>query len=164
MVYALYTLKEKYRDMDIYIWNINRDSMGVFMRAALRKISIRGFVTDREEYAGNWYMNRPIEFLPRILKDENSIIIVGDDVPAEFVKMFPKKMIYWSDEQEINSGLYQRRNVIYGIGKGADQLCTALDDKKINIELFCVSECKYPNAYHGKEVLRISDMYAWGGV
>ena len=33
MVFALYTLMEQYRNKKKYIWNVNRDSIGIFTKA-----------------------------------------------------------------------------------------------------------------------------------
>lgn len=163
MICALHTLKKEYKNKDIYIWNINRDSMGVFMRVAIRQINVRGFVTVQEEYVGKSYMNRPIVSLTQIEADDNSIIIVGDNVPKENVRMLPvNKTIYYSESQAINYDLYQGKNVVYGIGRGADQLCKVLDDEKIDVESFCISELEYNAVHNGKKVRGISEVKGCG--
>ena len=48
MINSLYSLKEKYKNSNKYIWNINRDSIVEFLWLAFSKVNIQGFVTDEE--------------------------------------------------------------------------------------------------------------------
>lgn len=124
--------------------------MGTFLRVAIRKINIRGFIVVQEEYVGKSYMNRPIVSLAQIEADDSSIILTGDDVPKENVKMLPvNKAIYWSVFQGINYDLYQGKVVVYGIGEGAGRLCKVMDDEKIDVESFCVSQLEYNTVHNG---------------
>lgn len=74
MIYALYTLMKKYRNKKIFIWNVNRDSMGIFLNASFAGIDIQGFVTSESQYAGEIYMNRPIITPEQFKEDKENII------------------------------------------------------------------------------------------
>ena len=40
MIYAFMTLKNTYADKKIYLWNVNRDSIGMFTALAFRRIPV----------------------------------------------------------------------------------------------------------------------------
>lgn len=160
MLFAIHTLKKQYQNKKIYIWNINRDSIGVFTRALLRKIDIQGFVTSQPEYIGDIYMNRPILTLGQI-EESDSIILVADEVSRVVKDTLPKdKAIYWTDAIEICRRLICSRNIIYGIGHGEEQLDKVLKDEGIEAELFCVTggEKNHPEVYKGKPVIEASEL------
>lgn len=81
MINALFSLGGKYKDKTIYVWDVNRDSMVVFMWLAFAQIDIKGFVAD-EEYAGKVYMNRIVVGIKQICNDETQLFL--------FLKMFQK--------------------------------------------------------------------------
>lgn len=159
MICALYTLMKKYRDRNIYIWNINADSINVFMMAACRGIDIRGFVTIQERYAGEMYMNRPVLTLEQVLSDNDSIILVSDEVAKETMGMLQEgKAVYWSDALALNDELRSDRVIIYGTGRGAEKFCKVLDEEGIEAELFCLTQRGAVVQYRGKKVIGAAEL------
>ena len=159
MICALYTLKSIYKNRKVYIWNVNRNSIGVFTEAAFRKIDVQGFVVSQEEYAGEMYMNRPVLPLSQIEHDENIIILVNDEVAAHEVKILPvDKWVYWSEAVEINESLREQKVIVYGTGNGADQLCKELESKEIETELYCVTKKDSTAHYRGKNIIEAAEL------
>lgn len=159
MVCALYSLKKKYLDKKIYIWNISRDSVELFAMLAFRRIDVQGFITLQQEYVGETYMNRPIFSLKHIEWDEDSIIFVADDVSRDKINMLPDdKVVYWSDALGINEELRNRKVIIYGIGYGADQLYAKLSKEEIEVELYCVTRKDNVDEYRGKKVIGADEL------
>lgn len=158
MIFALHTLKKQYWNKEIYIWNVNRDSMGVFARVLFRQIDVKGFVTFQNEYVNEMYMNRPVLSLAQI-DYENSIILVADEVSENVMNMLPKgKAVYWSDCLEIDKKLYDNKIIVYGMGKGAEQLCKELEINEMEAELFCVTKLNHSTMYKGKNVIEVSEL------
>lgn len=60
MVHLLYTLPDEIKQKNIYIWNVDKDSITEFTKLALRQIDIKGFITQEKAYIGEFYMNRPV--------------------------------------------------------------------------------------------------------
>ena len=84
MIYAFMTLKNTYADKKIYLWNVNRDSIGMFTALAFRRIPVEGFVTFGE-YAGESYMNRPVRCVYDLEQEEDGIILVADSVSKDLI-------------------------------------------------------------------------------
>lgn len=160
MVNTIYTLKKKYRDKKIYIWNINRDSMTVFTKAVFRRIDVQGFVTLQEEYAGEMYMNRPVVTLEQVVQEEDSIILASDEVLKYTTDILPTdKVIYWSEALECDEELRQRKVIIYGTGWGARQLDKVLSDEGVKAELYCVTQKDYATQqYQGVKVIEAAEL------
>lgn len=164
MIHALYTLKHKYRERKVYIWNINRDSMGVFVRAAFQEINIQGFCVLEKEYAGKTYMNRPVVLLEQIEKEQDSIVLVADDVPRERICSLPdEKVLYWSESLEIRNELQRENIIIYGTGTGSERICKTLDKERLEVKLFCETETDDKKQYKGKKVIGASDLGNYEG-
>lgn len=155
MLCALYTLMSRYRNKKVYIWNINRHSIIVFTRAILRGIDIQGFVTLQREYAGESYMNRPVKTLEQI-QEEDYIILVSDKVSENDISMLPcNKIVYWSDSLELNEELRYQKIIVYGIGRGADNL----HRRGIHPELYCVTKKEDAlQPYRGRKVIDVSEL------
>lgn len=160
MICALYTLMKKFRDKKIYIWDVSRESMGVFIKLAFMRINVQGFVTVYEEYMGERYMNRPIIAAEEIAQDENSIIMASDEVTEKFITMLPEgKIIRLSEVMEIDEGLRQKKVIVYGIGWGARKLGTMLSNEGIKIESYCTTKKDYDmQQYNGKDVIEAKEL------
>lgn len=162
MLFALHTLKKQYSNKEIYIWNVNRDSMGIFVRLFLRKIDIQGFVTDCYKYVNEMCMNRTVYCLSQITS-KNSVILVADDVPQDVVNMISNvKTVYWSDALEVNEELLAEKNIVYGIGQGAERLCEEFGKKGIVTELFCVTKLNYDRGFKERRVIEVSKLGNYG--
>ena len=160
MICELYSLKKEYLDKKVYIWNVNRDSIVLFMMLAFRRIDIQGFITLQEEYKGDIYMNRPVFTLNQVEWDDDSVIFVSDNVSKDKINVLNgERIVYWSDAIGINDELRQKKVIIYGTGDGAKKLCRVLDKEKIDVELYCVT--KKNNAmdyYKGKKIIESSEL------
>lgn len=163
MICELYGLMDNYKKKKKYIWNVNRNSMVLFMKVAFMGIDIQGFVTGEKEYVDEIYMNRPVVPLDFVERDEDSIILVADEVPAEHVDIIPNNMmIYWSDALELNQALKCGRVIVYGTGVGADRLCDILSKEEIDVDLYCVTENKDEMVYKGKPIIESVDLEEYG--
>lgn len=150
MICPFYTIKKEYQGKNIYIWDVNRNALAVFLKAFFRGINIRGFITPQDQYAGETYMNRPILSFNQIAEEKDSIILVSDDVSQNTVNKLPtEKVLRWSDSQEINKELKQAKIIVYGTGNGENQLCEVLSEEGIEVELYCMT--KRGNLLHYKE-------------
>lgn len=159
MICALYTLKKEYSNKNIYIWNINRNSLTVFIKAVFRRIDVQGFITLQHEYIGEMYMNRPVLTIEQINLDEDSIILVSDDVPKDVTSRLPAyKILYWSDCLEINEELRENKIIIYGTGGGAEQLCKIFAEEEIETSLYCVTKRDCCSHYKGKKVIEATEL------
>ena len=160
MICELYSLKKKYLDKKVYIWNVNRDSIVLFIMLAFRRIDIQGFIIPQEEYEDKIYMNRPVYTFNQMDFGDDSIIIVSDEVSKNKISMLnSERIVYWSDAIGINEELRQKKVIIYGTGDGANKLCRVLDKEKIDVELYCVT--KKNNAadyYKGKKIIEASEL------
>lgn len=162
MINALHTLMKKYQNKKVYIWDINRDSLITFKRAAFKGILIYGFITLEEEYEGQEYINRPVVSVKQILDDENVVIIASDKVklgPVSKLDDFPRdRIVYWSEALEFNDCIYNEKIIVYGVGSGAEQLSEILAEQNIEIQFYCVSEKKDVAWYKGKKILEINEL------
>lgn len=159
MLYELYTLKRKYQGKTLYIWNINRTSMVLFTMLAFRRLNIQGFVTTEEQYEGEVYMNRPVIYYKQIMNDENSLILVSDEVAKNVMAMVPSdRIIYWSDALDINEEIRNKKVILYGMGYGAEQLCNILHKIDIEPELYCVTKKSGVTEHNGKKVIAVTEI------
>ncbi len=158
MIYAYDTLKEEYKDKKIYIWNINRDSVILFMMLAFRRIDICGFVTLQEPHAAERYMNRPVVALSRIKQEKDAILLVSDTVSENVFPMLTGvRALYWKDARGINEELRKSRLIVYGTGDGSDCLAAALAKENLEIELYCVTK-REKETHAGKKVIEVSEL------
>lgn len=159
MICTIKTLKEDLRIKKIYIWNINRDSVDLFLQAALSRIDIQGFVTIQPEYIGQSYMNRPIVSSEQVKKEKDSVVLLADKVSKDVLDIFqPGQSMFWSDSLEINHELYQKGVIIYGVGGGAKQLREFLDNEGISVERYCVTQKDNLTEYQGKPVIGVAEI------
>ena len=159
MLCSLYSINPKYKSKKIYIWNVNRISIGVFTKALFEGVDIQGFITPSEEYVNERYMNRPIVSWHQIEKDEESIVLVADTVLSRTLDMIPRnRVIYWSDLMSVNGALHQRKVLVYGTGHGADRLCKILEEEMIQVELFCVTRKDDNISYNGRDVIEAAEL------
>lgn len=164
MIGALYTLSRQFENKKIYIWNVNRDSMLVFTKAVFRKIDIQGFVTLEKEYVGEFLFNRPIKYIKQVEEEKDSIIIVSDSIPRKFLeKVHSAKIVYWSEVLEVNQEIGQKKVIVYGIGKGADQLCDTLDHSGIEVDNYCVTQLSSVTQFRNKEIIEANDLERFSG-
>ena len=154
MVFALYTLMEQYRNKKKYIWNVNRDSIGIFTKAVFSGVDIQGFVVEEKKDNDDIYMNRPVISKKELSGEEELIILLADEVPENVKGTFPdNSAVYWSDSLEINSDLETEKIIVYGIGDGAVQLNKVLGKRGIEPELYCVTKKENTVFHEGKKVI-----------
>lgn len=154
MVFALYTLMEKYKNKKLYIWNVNRDSIGIFTKAFLSRIRIQGFVSDEETEKNDTYMNCPVIFKEEVSKDSDAIVLLADEVSEDVKTILPDgQAVYWSDSLEIHHDLRKSRVIVYGTGGGAARLNQIFDRENIKPECYCVTNQNHAAYYAGKKVI-----------
>lgn len=159
MIFSLYNIKKEYRDKKIYIWNVNRNSMGILLEAALMRIDIQGFVVAQDEYAGERYMNRPVLSIEQIKYDDAAIVLVSEEVSPDIIGMIPQdKVIRWSQCLEIDEDLKKKKLIVYGIGRGAEQLDQELSAAGAEVDLFCVTKSDGKKEYKGKKVISVDKL------
>lgn len=160
MVNMLYVLKKEYRDKKIYIWDVNRYSIVVFMEAAFRRINVQGFVTPQEKFVGEMYMNRQIVTWNQIEQEKNSIILVSDQVLKDTIAMLPtERVLYWSDALECNEELHQKKIIVYGTGWGSRQLEKVLSKEGVAINLYCVTHNDNDSQqYRKKDIVEANEL------
>lgn len=154
MICLLYTLGKKYRNKKIYVWNINRTSMNMFTQIALRRIDIQGFIAMEKVYVGETYMNRPVLDIEQIKDDEDSVILVPNDIPKDKIDILSNgKAKYWSEVLEFNQELQNEKIIMYGMGGGADEMEKLLFREGLKTELYCVTERRGTTCHKGKMVI-----------
>lgn len=159
MLNALYTLKKEYFNKKIYIWNINRDSLGLFMRVMFSGIDIQGFVVNEDEYIGQVYLNFPIISLSQVKKIADSIIFISENISQKTVNMLRGiKTMYWAEASGINENLRNSKIIIYGMGGGAKNLCRILEKDGIEEELYCVTKSNGIIQHRGKKVIEAAEL------
>lgn len=159
MLCALYTIKKKYRDKKIYIWDINRNSMILFARAAFRRIDITGFVTFQDSYVGKTYVNRQIISLEQAKCDKDCVILVSDELLETTRERLPKdRIIYWSRALEINDDLKTEKIIVYGMGDASKQLCRVLHNGRISPQYFCVTKRTTENEWNGSKIIEAYEL------
>lgn len=160
MLNLLYVLKKQYRDKKIYIWNVNRNSMVAFTRAAFRKIDIQGFVTTQKKYVGQMYMNRPVVCLEQVEREEDALILAADEVLKSTADILSvSKMVYWTDAIEFNETLRNGKIIVYGIGRETGRLKRVLDREGVRVDLYCVTRKDYRiDQYQGVKVIEVSEL------
>lgn len=159
MINVLYTLRKEYQSKKIFIWNINRDSLALFMRITFGGINTQGFVSEQDEYVGQMYLNHPVVSLQQVKTIDNYLIIVADGVSNNKVNSLPEgTALYWKEVSGINSGLTQSRIIVYGIGNGAEQLHVVLNREGLSEEMYCVTKRNNVMQYKGKKVVEATEL------
>ena len=163
MICPLYALQEKYKDKKIYVWNVNRTSMLMYLKIFLMRIDISGFVAAEEEYVGETYMNRPVVSIKSMLQEENSLVLVADEVPEEKISAeLADRRVYWADALGINEELRKNRVILYGTGHGADEIEEILSQEGVETELYCVTKKEGVTQYKGKRVIEAVELEKYG--
>lgn len=136
--------------------------MILFTEIVFMQIDIEGFVVAEDKYVGETYMNRPVVAISQIECDENTIILVSDEVSREQISILPKdKIVYWSGALGFNENLKNERVIIYGTGYGAIQIEELLDGIGTETELYCVTKRKEGVCHKGKQVIEASELYSY---
>lgn len=160
MLKLLYTLNQKYKEKKLFVWNVNRNSMEVFAMLAFRRFSVEGFVSSDEEYAGQTYMGRKI-YLPNQIKSiKNAVIILADEVEDDLQEVLEGiEYIAYSEALILDYELFNKKIVVYGIGKGADEICCLFEEQGMQLDLFVVSKKKDAiNKYRDKSVIAVDEL------
>lgn len=154
MIYCFETVPSS-MEKDIYIWGVERYSILVFTFLAFREIDIKGFVTDKKQYVGQQFMNRPIISVQEA-KVNNVLVIVPDDC-RNFRFKDGLKMTYFKDSLVINEKLMGKKLIIYGAGKQGEICFEKLESVGGNVEAFCTTN-KEKDTYLGKKVILIDEV------
>ena len=121
MIKYIHTLKRELAGRHIYIWDISKRSTWVLSMLAYRGISVTGFVTDVERFAGETFMNRPVVTQDEYLKDPDAVLIYEDYTHDRVLKeALDLPHVYrYRDTLELNPELFERDLYLYGTTSGA---------------------------------------------
>lgn len=166
MLNLIYEINSKYRDKDIYIWDVCRNSVSLFTRLAFGPKTISGFVTDIDKYIGNKFLNLPVigaEDYP----DDGAILVLPDypdtckyKVYEKVLQMLPNAKIIWNEDlYDVADCLLHEKVVIYGTGKAAEQILGVCKENNISIEGFINSYAESNETYKGYKVFSSKDLW-----
>lgn len=159
MVRLLLTLSEEMKARDIYVWNVDKDSITEFTKLAFRQIDVKGFVTQEETCIGERYMNRPVVAPEEVLGNENAVIILSEKCNrGRIPEAVARKSYLLSELLQIDEELKKKSVYIYGTGAGAKEMFHQLKNSGIEIEAFCVTSKENANrAEEGKRVYQVDE-------
>lgn len=159
MVKLLYTLPDEIQKRDIYIWDINKDSITEFTKLAVRQIDIRGFIVQEEKYVGEQYLNRPIVGIGAVQEREDIIVIVSGKCDRKKIpEVIQRKAFLYTDLIQVDQKLREQKVYIYGAGEGGKDIYGELRKNNIRIEAFCVSDRNDGGTIDGKKIYQISEI------
>lgn len=166
MLNLIYEINSEYRDKNIYIWDVCRNSMALFTKLAFGSKMISGFVTDIDKYMGNKFLNLPVigaEDYP----DDESILVLPDypdkcrhKVYEKVLHMLPNAKIVWHEDlHDVADCLLHEKVMIYGTGKAAEQVLDVCKEKDILIEGFINSNAKNGETFKGYKVFSSKNLW-----
>lgn len=137
------SVREDILEKNIYIWNVNTDSMDIFVYLGIMLVDIKGFVLSQDTNAGKntTVMNRPLITIEEFNEKSNAILITADYcVTIEDAKHLINKPIFkYSDILGTDSNLYRKNVYLYGAGKGAEKLTNELMKDGVDIKGYIIS-------------------------
>ena len=166
MLNLIYEINSKYRDMNIYVWDVCRNSIALFTKLAFGSKMISGFVTDIDKYIGNKFLNLPVigaEDYP----DDGAILVLPDypdtckhKVYEKVLQIIPNAKIVWHEDLfDVDDCLLHEKVMIYGTGKAAEQILDVCKENDISIEGFINSNAESNETYKGYKVLSSKDLW-----
>lgn len=166
MLNLIYEINSEYRDKNIYIWDVSRNSMVLFTKLAFGSKKISGFVTDVDKYMGNKFLNLPVLGAEDYLNDE-SILVLPDypdtcrhKVYEKVLHMLPDAKIVWHEDlYDVADCLLHEKVMIYGTGKAAEQILDVCKEKNILIEGFINSNAESNETFKGYKVFSSKDLW-----
>lgn len=159
MVKLLYTLPDEIQKKNIYIWDIDKDSITEFTKLAIRQINIKGFVVPEEKYIEEEYLNRPIVGIGAVQEQEDVIVIRSGKCDGKRIpEVIRRKVFLYTELIQVDQGLKKKKAYIYGAGKGGEEIYKELRQNEVEIEAFCVSEKKDGMTVEGKKVYQIDEI------
>lgn len=160
MLKCLFVLSEQYRNKRIVIFGVNRNAVVAFSLLALNnQVDISYFWNPKNQFIGEYFVNRPIISTEQLSHIQNAIVIIPDIIKKDEVILYTEKEVLYIDEVlDINSELYHKNNYIYGIGGHGEKIYKKLLDKKIVIKGVCVTKPGKITNWHGYKVMPIDQM------
>ncbi len=156
MLKTIYTIAEKVKGKDIYIYGINRDSITVFTNLVLWGGNICGFLDDIEErFIGKCFMNRPIVSSEQIGNTPNALIVVSEIVGKSAVKerVGERIEVFYCDEMiALNEELRDVEVYLYGMGSQGEKIYKQCCKSGIRINAVCVSKKSNVTVWNGLPV------------
>lgn len=144
MLKFIKTIKEDILEKDIYIWNINVDSLDIFLFLGLKHINIKGFVRPLRYTFGDveTILNIPIVSIEEFNNKDNVVLIIADYCITinEFKHLINKPIFNYSDIISIDKNLYIKNVYIYGIGYGAKKITDFFNEHGIKIKGYITTE------------------------
>ena len=145
MLRELYTLAERYETKKLYIWEVNRNSMGLFTFLAHKRVDISGFVTARSQFYGTKIMNRPVCGISDVEQQADTVLIIADEciiseVQNYFAKGAKTELISYSDCLTIDYRLRNNKVILYGMGEGSVRLQKTLSEADVTIYGYALTD------------------------
>ena len=156
MIKYLNTLKECYRDKNIFLWGVDHYSVNMLGMLAFQRIKIKGIFTDKVQYIGKTYWNVPIVNFIEDVKE--SIIVTSDytvpqNVPNDIVIVQYSKLFQM--DKKINGGGV----IIYGAGQAGRQQYEDCVKHGIKVDAFCVTNKRVNNSeYLGCPIISLDEI------
>lgn len=166
MLNMFYEINSEYRDKNIYIWDVCRNSMSLFTKLAFGSKMVSGFVTDIDKYIGNKFLNLPVigaDDYP----DNGSILVLPDypdtcrhKVYEKVLKMLPNAKIVWHEDlYDVAGCLLHEKVMIYGTGTAAEQILDVCKEKDVLIDGFFNSNAESNETFKGYPVFSSKDLW-----
>lgn len=170
MLNLIYEISSEYRNKNVYIWDVSRNSMTLFTKLAFGSKMISGFVTDIDKYIGNKFLNLPVigaEDYP----NDGSILVLPDypdtyrhKVYEKVLHMLPNaKIVQHENLCDIAECLLHEKVMIYGTGTAAEQILAVCKEKNVLIEGFINSNAENNEIFSGYPVFSSKDLWKFTG-
>ena len=157
MIKNLYVVSKEYREKDIYIYGVSRDSVDVFANITLRNGEVTGFVDDSGSVIGDSFMNRVIISEKEFEYTEAAVLVLPGYVAKDSVKTCKEKF-YWREILEVNLDIGEKNIYVYGLGKVGKEICKKLDEENIKIKGVCISNQGGYEQWNGKTVVGLDEI------
>ena len=144
MLKFIRTIDERYLDRNIYIWNVNRNSMQIFTVLMLRMIDVKGFVMPEQDASlyEQRLFDRPIITVDQ-LKDMGSVaLFVNFFAPSIKNVLLPSNVVVakYPEIMCFNADFRKKDVYLYGAEVGADRLGRQFRDAGIEVKGYYVSQ------------------------
>ena len=138
MIKFIKSVKEDIAKKDVYVWNVNVDSMNLFVSLGIMLIDVKGFVLPPyiKDDSKKTIMNRPLVSIEEFNKKDNAVLITADYCETIMGVDFPIDTLIYKYNDEIfetDRNLYEKNVYVYGTGKGAKRIKEYLNNENIKI-------------------------------
>jgi len=144
MIKFIKSVKDDIAKKDVYVWNVNVDSMNLFVSLGIMLIDIKGFVLPQGNNlkGDNTIMNRPLVTIEEFNQKFNAVLITADYCVTikEAEHLINKPIFKFTEILSINQSLYNKNIYLYGIGQGAKEISENLFKENIKVRGYVVTQ------------------------